>query len=120
MSELKTYEMKIGYSRQPSNGKGKREDIPVRTEYIEAKSLKSAKSIATNKLKDCEDMKGFLKRKNGEDMKWSAWTKTKSRGTDFYSYKKSEIIRKDDHDIFGFVQILWDESQMNFDFKDRI
>ena len=118
MSELKIYEVKIGYARQAVNQRSPREDHPVRTEYIQAKSLKAAKLIATNKLKDCLDMKSFVTRKNGEPKSWLNWTKAKFHKGEFHSHKKSELSREGDYELFGWVQLSWDESQLTFNFKE--
>ena len=102
---MKTYELKIGYSDI------NRTDRTIRTEYIQAKSLNAAKTIATNKMKSLPEMKKYLTDRHGRSIVWAVWSKEQEHAGSFYVSKKSKQIH-DDKKTFGYIQLSWDNSQL--------
>ena len=102
---MKTYELKIGFSDL------NREDRTIRTEYIQAKSLNAAKTIATNKMKSLPEMKKYIADRHGRSIIWAVWSKEQEHNGSFYVSKKSKQIY-DDNKTFGYIQLSWDDSQL--------
>lgn len=105
----RTYQLKIGHCQQ---GLGDAHNI-VHTETFTAQSLDGAKRRATNKLKNLPEMRPYLAFKNtGKQKTWGMWSTPKQNKQGLYWTSKRSVSSYGSTKKIGFVQLVWDESQL--------